>query len=468
MLDRAVWGRWSRGAAMLVLGVGLGGAVASCGAEGTPAPDLDPADQPRPSACKPIREVMPHFFELIERRNSPIKGLRDAVSRLADGEDTGVNPLGGMLGSAVRGIANFANDPPESGEAECLSTPPEAPLCNVEAWAPDACESRLCALRRALDFGIRNQEASAALKALQPVLGTVIGYLSNHGPGADGQEHYAVVEVLHRTSAAEYEGVCAPRNLTVVIDGLLTYFRPDASCGDRCAGTKLLSSLKAVLNDPALATFLNTYESAEQDGSGRGAFQKLGRVLLLNLATTPEDEHYFDSIQTLLDQVGGFLGRDPAKYGVLKATLDDLAALLKDLLNPQRPGALLKELKVVVGCLNAVDPDAEVVGALYDLLSRRGGVDKGGLDLKDLVGSIDELVQQDRKGLLFGMLHAILASLAEEEQALEYVRASINDLLTLDNARDALPAMQEMLSAGVLDELIALLDNLLYGCKATP
>jgi hypothetical protein len=36
------------------------------------------------------------------------------------------------------------------------------------------------------------------------------------------------------------------------------------------------------------------------------------------------------------------------------------------------------------------------------------------------------------------------------------------------NARLAAPALQELISAGVIDELLSVLNDLLYGCKAVP
>jgi hypothetical protein len=456
-----------RGLAALAAGLVLGLALGSCGAVGTPAPDLAPGARPLPTSCRPLREKMPGFFTLLDRDDSPLRGLAEVVGRLADGGDVRGNVVGNVVDSLLRGVIEFSRDPDESREAECLPKPPERPLCTVEAGPGDDCESRLCAVRRLLDFGIRDERAAAALAQLEPVLVTVLGYLSNQGPGADGKEHLEAVEVLHRASSAEYEAVCAPRNLTVVLDGLVVYLRPNAACGENCPGKRLLRIVKEVVEDPALEGFLGTYEAAEADGSGRVAFQKLGRVLLENVAGTPEDERYFDSVRILLDQVGGFLARDP-KYAGLKGRLDELASLLKDLLNPSRPGALLRELKVVVRCIIAVDPGSDLVGAIYDLLRKPGGTAAGGLDLKDMITAFEGLADADADGVLLGAIHALLASLAADEAKLETVRALLEEALTAENARLAAPALQALIEAGVIDELFGVLNDLLYGCKAVP
>lgn len=454
-----------RGLFALAGSLALGLTLARCGAEGTPAPDLAPEDRPQPSSCKTVHELMPNFFALLADPTAPLKDLGTAVGRLSEGQSAGDNPVGSVLGNAVRGLKQFTKDVDESSDAKCLPKPPRAPLCTIEAGAGTACENRICAMRRTLDFGVRDHEAVDALHDLQPILVKVVGYLSNHGKGADGTEHLEGVAVLHRTSSAENESRCAPQNLLEVLDGTVVYFRASPECGHDCMGDKALRAVKALINDPALQSFLASFEGAQHDGAGRDGFQKLAKVLGEGFAATPEDEHYFDQIQLLVDQVTGFLDKDPDKYGRLRKEVDDLAALIKGLMDPKRPGAILHPLKAVVDCVNHVDDKQELVGALYDLLSRQGGVGGEGLDLKEVVDGLDGLAQVDRDGVLLGFFHVVLKSTREDEQAMDNLRALLADVLTVENARAVLPALQTMIERGVIDEVAGLFDNLLYGCK---
>ena len=182
----------------------------------------------------------------------------------------------------------------------------------------------------------------------------------------------------------------------------------------------------------------------------------------------PEDEHYFDDLQILLDQVGGFLDSDPETYANLRLNVNELGEIMKDMLDPRRPGAVLPYLKSVAACSAAVDPDSLLAGDLYDLLRRPGGVKRGGLDLKDLIGALDDVGNADTDGVLTAMAHALLASMATNEQALEAMRRMVATSFTVESAALALPALQELVASGAIEEAVGLLNDLLYGCKAVP
>jgi hypothetical protein len=464
MPDRHEMGQMRRVLPVLGASLLLGLAVARCGAENVSAPDLDPKDRPQPSTCKSVQEYMPEFFKLLREPNTPLAGLREVVTKLSTGEAAGGNPIAALLDGIVRGLTAFTHDPPENDDGQCLTNPPPLLLCAVEAAAGTACENRTCAVRRALDFGVKQESAKAALDALQPVLGKVLGYIANKGPGSDGKEHYEGIDVLHRT--ATEESLCSPANLIDVLDGAVVYFRANAACGKACAGYKALGAIKALVNDPALQSFLQTYEDAEQTASGRSAFQKLAKVLGGSLAAMPEDERYFNDIQGLVDQIESFLDKNPDKYGQLKSELDDAVAVVKGFLDPQRAGAVLRPLKGVVNCVNKVDADGELVGVFYDLLSKPGDASGQGLDLKEVVTAVDRLAQLDENGVLFGAIHTVLVSTRHDEASMDALRQFLQQVLTVDNAKATMPALQAMVDKGVLNEILTLLDNLLYGCKS--
>ncbi len=448
-------------------------AVARCGGTGIPAPDLEPGTRPTETTCLPLRQTMPRFFALIERDDQPLRGLRDAVVRLSTGEAADENIIGRLLSGAVRGLQRFTKDPDEGDETQCVSPIPlvegePAPLCAVEAVAGEPCENRICAVRRGLDSGIRQREAAEALKALQPLLVKLIGYLGNTGPGADGREHLEVISVLNATSAPEFEGICGPENLTVVVDRLLVSFRSYPGCGERCPADRALSLLRRVVEDPALSGFLSGYEGGESLGeAGRNSFQKLAAVLLSNLGSlSAEQDPYETAVAPLLGTVRTFLGRDPAKNASLLAAVDELSALLREILTPvDGDRRFFVALTGVAKCLAVVDAQQELVGGIYDLLVREGGEGGDGLDLAELLAALEALSNADRNGAVIGLLHVVLASTANDPEALENVRSFLHDLVTIENARSALPALQVMVQEGVLEEAIALLDGIVYGCK---
>lgn len=451
--------------------VGLIGAalLGSCGGVGTPAPP-DPPEEV--SSCRSLEASLPNFFRLLRDPSSPLGGLEHVVSKLASGDpsDVSQNPIASMLKNTMTGLRRFTLDPDETPDARCVPfaelesrSPEPRPLCGVEAAPGESCENRMCVVRRALSLGLRNEGAKASLDALEPVLGKVLGYISNTGPGADGREHYEALEVLHRT--ALNESLCAPKNLVDVADGIIVFFRNSPSCGADCAGIRAVESLQAMVADPALQALLTSYEDAEADGKGRGSFQALGRVLGQSLETMPENERYFDSVQGVVDLLYRFMDTDKAKYGALRGHVEEVVSVARALLDPNRPGAILKPLKAVMRCVNQVDSEQALVGAAYDLLSRSGEDGGNGLDVEVLVGTVADVVRLDEHGVFAGALHAILATLSQDEQSLEAVRQFLVQVQTVDNARLAFPALQRMVQENVVDELLGLVDELLYGCR---
>jgi hypothetical protein len=442
-----------------------------CGADHLDAPARPDLDAPG-SQCRSLEVYMPAFFELLRAPEDPLRPLRLLVADLSGATRAReVDPIAALLQTVFSSLRQFARDPFETALG-CWPVTPESPLpdwpmCGRHLSRDVECESRLCAFGRALDFLVRDRAANDAIEALRPVLVTLLGYVSNTQPGGDGREHYEVIEVFNRTSTNE--ALCSPRNLIVLLDGIVTYFRPNAACSrDRsCVGLEALDVIVDLVRDPALDQFLTRFEADQESGRGRAAIQVLGRVVFDALANLSEDRTFFDPVETLLRQLlYPFLDRDPETYGGLREKLDRGVVVLKGLLDPEREGAILRELKAVVHCLNQSDPDGLVVGTLYDLLSRPSG--QGGLDLEELVASFSDLVELDRSGVLLGALHAILSTARDDDKAMETVRVLLARVLTVENSRRVVPVLKTMLDRGVLDELIVAADNIIFGCRGEP
>lgn len=454
-----------RSAPSAVVALGLAAGLLQCSAEGLPAPEpVAPAQ-----ACGSLEELMPEFFAMLRDPAEPLAGLRAVVVALADDDTASLrgNAVGQVLQKVVRGLAEFTRDPGEEEPARptsCFPAPPsDRALCVVEAAAGEPCESRLCATRRALDFGIRDLAAKDALAALRPVVVKVLRYID----GSDDDPHLDGIRVLN--AAARAEGLCSPANALGLLDGILLYFRtnPECAAADSCVAYRALGTLHDLLTDPALDEFLTTFESGQDGGRGRAGFQQLGRVLLNAVANTPEDETYFDQVQNVVDTVLGFLNDE--KWDGLRPKVETTVALLKGLLDPFRPNAILPQIKAVSACLANpdVDPEMALVGAMYDLVSRPRD-QPGGVDLVELVDALEGVARSDPHGILAGALHASFATTLHDEAALEAVRVLLVEALTEENTRLAMPALIRMVERGVFDELVAFLDTIVYGCRLEP
>lgn len=435
-----------------------------CGADGMEAPPPPILDE---GTCQPMAETLSGFFEVLRRPTAPLSGLRDVVveiSRMGEEDcerlrERGLpcqHPVGAVLDAVVRGFVTFSRDPDEGFGTRCLEL------------APAEGENRLCSLRRALDFGVRDAAASELFDDLLPLMARLIGWISNEGPGANGKTHWEPISVLQE--AAANPGLCNPEHLFDSIDSLVTYWRPDATCsasadGDACRSLAALGLLRELVSDPALQDFLKLF--ATEDGSGRLAFQRVGGLLLSRLSEMPNDARYFDAIDRIAnDLLFPFLDNDPAKYGELKGKLVDSLDIARAFLAPHRDGAVLVPFKGVMGCLERVDDDREIIGAAYDLLLKPA---EGGppVDLVEMATLLEEIVRLDsqRHGVLLGAVQTMLRGTRADEQGTEALRKLMVELLTPANARRVFPPLRILIERGVLTEMVLLVDDLLYGCR---
>jgi hypothetical protein len=442
----------------------------SCGAEGTPAPE--PLDESAaPSSCPSPRTLMPRLYALVDDPSRPLAGLRTAMERASSGAAAPDNAVGGLVANVVGGLRGFAGDPAELGAGACLASEPMSgpeplALCRVEALSEQACQSRLCATKRGLNVALREGGGRVLTAGLSPILVKVFGYWSNHGRGADGvAEHLGTLDVLQRAARRENASVCAPDDLLGLLDGLVVQLRPVPGCGVDCRDQRFRTVLRRIAADPQLQGFFGQYEaSTGTDDAGRSGLAKLAGILIGSLSQMGAGEDAFPSVQLLLGQLGDFLSGRP-EYAELASSLEELEPILRELFDAPAAGLPFQErLKGLSRCLVQVDRANVVAGDFVALLGRPGG--EGGLDLMEVVDLLDDVAEADPQGQMASMAHAVLASTCGSEPSVHGVRMFMRHFLGAENGRSALPSLQRMLDAGVLDELLALLDHLVHGCPA--
>lgn len=454
------WLSAPRRALWLVLGL----ALSACGATGIEAPPPPELDE---GSCQPMDETLSELFGLLHSPATPLSPLREVVveiSSLADEEcerrgaqgAACYHPVGAILDAVVSGIVTFSRDPDEGLGTRCLEL------------APSQGENRLCSLRRALDLAIRDAAAEEILGRLNPMVAELLGWVMNEGPGADGKTHYEVLGVVQQITASP--GICQPTQLFDLIDALLDWWRPDASCqahvdGENCRALGLLGLLRSLVSDAALQEFLELFES--EDGSGRVAFLRVAGLLMARMAEMPENGQYFDAIDRIANELlFPFLNREE-RYGPLKEKIAASMDVAREFLDPSRDRAVLRQFKGVVSCFNTVDHEEMlVVGALYDLLIQPSG-STGTIDLVKVVTVFEDLVRHDsqRNGVLLGAIQTMVRGTRDDEQGTEAMRRLLVEILSEKSARRVMPPLRLMIERGVLSELILLVDDLLYGCR---
>jgi hypothetical protein len=246
------------------------------------------------------------------------------------------------------------------------------------------------------------------------------------------------------------------------------FARPVPGCDTDCRDQRFRVVLRHIAADPQLQTFFGQYESdnAAAD-TGSGGLAKLVGIMNRSLSQMGPGEDAFSSVQVLLEQLRTFVSNRP-EFAGLSTSLDELEPILQELFSQPSAGEPFQDrLKRLSRCLVRVDPESLVTGELVGLLGRPGGSGEGGLDLIEVVDLLDRLAEADPQGRMASMTHAVLASTCAGEASVEGVRLFMRDFLGAANGRAALPSLQRMLEAGVLDELLTMLDHLVNGCAAT-
>lgn len=460
-----------------------------CGGEGTPAPDPTPD---LPSACQP-RAVMPQFFALIDAGDPSLAGLKDAVkdigtpvcldqgSRACQSDDqcaigscdpsthlcpcqTSYSPLADVLGLTLRWLATIADDKPESA-----SLP--RPGCLTAAQAvdlPAAQRNRMCELRRALDVLLKQNGGTTIINdpEVKKVLLSLLDYLQGN---TDGQTHYDLLTPLGRMAAAQ-SAVCDPATLWQLLDGMLGYLTPSIAASQ-------LGNLQRLLADPYTKTFL-----ANLSGNG-GAAGRDSMILLMHglspaLTGATSGAAALAAIDKLLSSLVYNSSSVPQSFkDEVKAVTDGASAMLAEQTGIFPP---LQRLLACAGSaqVRCLDPasctshDDQLVGALYDILSRPEA--SGGVDLATLVGALKTLTTLDQTGQTGRALRMIVQAIEgspnpnDPHEARDAVCALLKDALTAEYGQKLLPALSVLIEKQVVPELLGLLQDLLYTCKPPP
>jgi hypothetical protein len=479
-----------------------GGNELLCGAEGTPAPEPSPV---LPSACQP-RAVMPQFFALVDDPAKPLDGLKQAVAVLATpvclvpadrsctsddqcpvGHCTGIDssgkglcpcqtsysPLTDVLGVALRGMATIATDTterdPVTGKLLCL-TPSQA------QDLPVAQRNRMCELRRMLDVLLLQNGGSNLFNdpGVKRVLLSLLDYVQGK---TDGLTHYDLFTGMGRMAASQ-TSACDPAQGWKLIDNLLGYLTP-------AVATQQLGALQVLLADPYTKQFLAELTGGGAQGrdnmivllhnlmpslvfakSGADALAAMDSLLnQLVYGSSSVPQSFKDEVKAVMNGISAMLGDQTGIFPPLAGVLHCIASA------PVRcadPAQCTCRDDARLGCLGT-DHHDELVGALYDILSRPEA--QGGVDLATLVGALKALVSIDATGQTLRTLRLIVESIqgspdpTDPHEARDAVAALTRDALTAAEGAKLVPALSILVQNQVVLELFSLLQDLLYTCK---
>jgi hypothetical protein len=480
-----------------------GGNELLCGAEGTPAPEPSPV---LPSACQP-RAVMPQFFALVDDPAKPLDGLKQAVAVLATpvclvpadrsctsddqclvGHCTGIDssgkglcpcqtaysPLTDVLGVTLRGMATIATDTTErdplTGKLLCL-TPSQA------QDLPVAQRNRMCELRRMLDVLLVENGGSNLLNdpGVKRVLLSLLDYVQGK---TDGLKHYDLFSGIGRMAASQ-TSACDPAQGWKLIDNLLGYLTP-------AVAAQQLGAVQVLLADPYTKQFLaqltgsggaqgrdsmivllhSVMPSLVFARSGADALAAIGSLLnQLVYSSSSVPQSFKDEVKTVMNGVSAMLADQTGIFPPLAGVLHCVASA------PVRcadPSQCTCQDDARLGCLGT-DHHDELVGALYDILSRPEA--QGGVDLATLVGALKTLVSIDSTGQITRALRLIVEGIqgspdpTDPHEARDAVAALTRDAFTADEGAKLVPALSILIQNQVVLELFSLLQDLLYTCK---
>jgi len=459
-----------------------------CGGEGTPAPE---PTANLPSACQP-RAVMPKFFALIDANDPTLAGLREAVkdlgtpvcldqgSRACQSDDqcaigscdpatnlcpcqTSYSPLADVLGLTLRGMATIADDKPESPS-------PPRPGCLTAAQAKDLPadqRNRMCELRRTLDVLLQQNGGTNIINDpnVKKVLLSLLDYLQGN---TDGKTHYDLLTPLGRMAAAQ-TAACDPAALWQLLDAMLGYLTPSIAASQ-------LGALQVLLADPYTKTFL-----ANLTGSGAGGRESMILVVHgLSPAITgaASGADALAAIDNLLNSLVYNSSSVPQSFkDEVKAVMGSTSAMLggQTGIFPPLQHLLACAGSAQVRCLDpapCTNKDDELVGALYDVLSRPEA--SGGVDLATLVGALKTLTTLDQTGQTGRAIRMVVQGIEgsanpnDPHEARDAVAALAKDALTAEEGQKLLPALSVLIEKQVVPELFSLLQDLLYICKPPP
>jgi hypothetical protein len=268
--------------------------------------------------------------------------------------------------------------------------------------------------------------------------------------------------------AAADSATCDPAALWQLLDNMFGYLTP-------AIATTTLGNLQLLLADPYTKSFLASF-SGNTGAQGRTAIIKLLHTLSPALTTADSGTAALDNVvNTVVTPFVYNSSSVPQSFkDEVKAVLDSLYAMLADGTGIFPP---LQHLLICTGSaqIRCIDPancgpdDDELIGALYDIISRPES--EGGVDLATLVGALKTLTTLDQTGQTGRTIRMIVQGVegspdpTAPHEARDAVASLGKDLLTAEEGQKLLPALGVMIQDQVLPEFFNLLQDLLYTCK---
>ncbi len=419
-----------------MLGVGLVAAgvvllAIACGAENDVAPAAVYA-RPDLLKCQTFSSLLPAFNAAIA--SGKTDNLRILVhDRLLGNPNPRIATAGQqVLGALLRAIGTLAKAPPEPGAPAgqlCANPPP-----------PITSANEICEMRRAARVLVHDAKGVQALKLTDPLINAILGYIvgdptARLADGGTRPSHYEAVDAL--------QGLCAQ----------------DAVC-------KLENALDLVIS---LTGWLETTEGKDAMATLKTTLGKVNVANFLKPDALTEDG--FVAIAVALESA--IFGTDPALFDKLplpSSVQTDFAAvisLLKSLFNPAHQPDLITPIKRAITCVRTKDPSHDLTRMMYRILIRDQT-----LPLTETLNAVSGLQEVDPRGGLVHLLGAIAKALRGEQGAIDASALVCKAMLNTtppapgekSNAMLGLPAIADLLKAGVGPELLCAMDTLVYGC----
>ncbi len=279
---------------------------------------------------------------------------------------------------------------------------------------------------------------SQSLRELEPLVLGLIRFIE----GGDGQpDHYEAGD-----AAAHFVRVCKPDHLLVAIESVLRLRSP--SSGGRLWLDALAEAAFVLLENPLFEPFLQTFE--QESARGRPAIVALVAQIMGFLK---QDDFHISRVDTLLESVVY-----PIVDEALRNDIQRLVVLLEEATAPE--AGILVPIQRAVRCGMDHPPERDVlIGFLYDFVVS----DAVGLD--GLLRSIEGLVTPEDAERVLGALADAIENLRTDTDDRDDILALLVLLLSQPDSRDVLPALRELVEAGVVFELLDAVVRVLSECE---
>lgn len=407
---------------------------ASCGAENQVAPPKEVTADIR--QCRGFDELMPNFLKaLSEGKTENLKKFVEdqlLVSERADQPP----PINEVLRGIFKTLTTFALKPREpnapAGEF-CAPTSNPPPLNQA---------NELCEMRRALDVLVHQGKGIDAIQQIEPQLLVTLNYLTGSGNDCKGRKRVAHYEV-----AGVVSQFCVQNANCQLTDGLdmaiaLTDY---VNTQD---GKDLVAHLYELAAKPSITSLLNPQALTEND------MVAIARALIpvvIN-ADPMALRNTFNNLP-LPDQV--------------KMDLQPVVGDLEKLLTRQE---IMTPVKRSLNCFIAQDTNMDTVRMLYRLAIEEQCPEFG---LTRLTTAVKGLQDVDQRGSIIYIINVLARAVRSDELAIDssakVCRLAFSTSLkpaneVRSNAELALPAVTDLVKAGVVNEGICAADTLLFGC----